>query len=204
MYAHVAALDSWCATQLEGSYIPQHALQHYDLIRVLHLHIDRGQGKHLQKMHIEDDNLSRAWWGGWVFIRAVLWEIRIKLAVPIPRSFIEPVSPSELKQAALATLEGWIKPLLEEPAELVNPGYQPYCVLTLCRILYSLEKDAIASKQVAACWAQETLGEPWVNLIERAWVGQHNPQVKVQPVDVDGTLDFIRCTLEIANCAHPL
>jgi len=64
MHAHIATLDSWCATQLEGSYIPRQAMQNYDPLRALHLHIDRGRNEHLQRMQIEDSRLSRAWWGG--------------------------------------------------------------------------------------------------------------------------------------------
>ena len=196
MHTRIAKLDSWCATQLEGSYIPRHSLQTFDSVHVLHLHIDRGKDEHLQRMLIEDDRLSRAWWGGWVFMRAILWEHGIALAGPDPQTFIEPVPPGELKQAAQATLEGWLEPFLKDIGELANPGYQPYCVLTLCRILYTLEYDAIASKQVAARWVQETLGEPWIALIDRAWFGRHDPHAKASKVDVDGILDFIRFTLD--------
>jgi predicted nucleotidyltransferase len=203
MHAHIATLDSWCATRLEGSYIPQQSLQHYDPIRALHLHIDRGQGECLQKMQIEDDNLSRAWWGGWVLLRLALLEKGITLTGPDPETLITPVSPDELKQATLAILQESVVLLLEQPAQIKYCGLQSYTVLTLCRTLYTLEYGAIASKQVVARWAQETLGEPWVNLIERAWVGRHNPQAKLQPVDVNETLDFIRYTLDITNSAHP-
>ncbi len=109
-----------------------------------------------------------------------------------------------MKQATLATLQKSVAPLLEQPAQIKYSGLQSCTVLTLCRTLYTLEYGAVVSKKVSASWAQETLGEPWVSLIERAWVGRHNPQAKVQPVDMNGTLDFIRYTLEIANSAHPI
>ncbi|MGA2490848.1 MAG: aminoglycoside adenylyltransferase domain-containing protein [Anaerolineales bacterium] len=196
MHSRIAMLNSWCATQLEGSYVPLNALQKYDPMHVLYLHIDRGLDEQLQRMKIEDARLSHAWWGGWVFLRAVLWENGIKLAGPDPKSFIVPVSQNELKQAALATLQGWGEPLLEEPAELLNPGYQSYCVLTLCRILYTLEFGAITSKQAAACWAQEKLDKRWGTLIQRAWAGRHNPQGKVLPEAIKETQDLIRFILE--------
>jgi hypothetical protein len=63
MHARIAALDSWCATQLEGTYIPQHALQYYDPLRALYVHIDRGPGERLRRMQIDEPLLSRAWWG---------------------------------------------------------------------------------------------------------------------------------------------
>jgi predicted nucleotidyltransferase len=196
MHARIAMLDSWCATQLEGSYIPKHALQTYDPIRVLHLHIDRGREEKLHRMQIDDPLISRAWWGGWVLLRAALLEIGTPLAGPAPATLITPVSPDELRQAMLATLEGWVEPLLENPEQIKYRGYQSYFVLTLCRILYTLKYVAIASKPVAAHWAQERLGEPWAALIERAWAGRHNPGAQASPEDVNGTLDYIRYTLE--------
>ena len=196
MHARIATLDSWCATQLEGTYIPRQALQTYDPVRALHLHIDRGPGEHLHRMQLEDTRLSRAWWGGWVLLRAVVRENGIPLAGPAPTTLIDPVSPDELKQANLAVLDGWAGSLLEHPAELASRGYQSYTVLTLCRTLYTLEHGAIVSKQVAASWAQEMLGEPWMSLIERAWDGRHHPDAEASPEDVNGTLEFIRFTLE--------
>ncbi len=203
MHERIAALDSWCATQLEGSYLPRRALRTFDPVRVLHLHIDRGRGERLQRMHIEDDRTRRAWWGGWVFLRAVLCENGITLAGPESTTLVEPVQPGELKQAALATLEGWLEPLLEEPAELLNPGFQPYVVLTLCRLLYTLEQDAVVSKQVAARWAQGILGEPWNTLIEQAWTGRHHPGGKASPEAIRASQDFICFTLERSRTYRP-
>lgn len=195
MHTRIAKLDSWCATQLEGSYIPLQALRQYDPVRVLHLHIDRGPGECLERMHIEDPVLSRAWWGGWVLLRAALFEKGITLTGPAPQSLVEPVSSEDLKQATLAILPGWAVPLQKHPAELAHRGYQSYTVLTLCRMLYTLENAAIASKPVAACWAQIRLGKPWAALIERAWAGRHDPQSVASAEDVESTLEFIRFTL---------
>lgn len=196
MHMRIAKLDSWCATQLEGSYIPQQALRHFDPVRVLYLHLDRGREERLHRMQIEDAHLSRAWWGGWVLLRSVLWGNGITLAGPDPKTLLEPVPPDELKEANLATLKEWMRPLLKKPTELENSGYQSYFVLTLCRILYTHEHGIIVPKQTAARWAQETLGEPWASLIERAWTGRQNPGMKAPREEIKKTQDFIRCTLE--------
>jgi hypothetical protein len=196
MHMRIARLDSWCATQLEGSYLPQQALRHFDPVRALHLHLDRGREEHLHRMEIEDAHLSRAWWGGWVLLRSVLWENGITLAGPDPKTLLEPVAPDELKEANLATLEEWIRPMLKDPVELENTGYQSYLVLTLCRILYTHDHGIIVPKQTAARRAQETLGEPWASLIERAWAGRQNPGMKAPREEIKKTQDFIRCTLE--------
>ena len=192
MHAHIAQMDSWCATQLEGSYIPRQAMLTFDPQRVLHIHIDRGRNERLQRMLIDDALVSRAWWGGWVLLRSVLWENGITLAGPEPRTLIEPVSPDDLKQASLANLPGWAEPLLDRPEELAGRGYQFYVVLTLCRMLYTLEYGRITSKPESARWAQERLGPPWPALIERAWVGRHTAGSPATPEDLNLTLEFIR------------
>jgi hypothetical protein len=196
MHTRIAQLDSWWAIQLEGTYIPQHALQDYDPVNALHIHLDRGPAEQLHRMYIDDPLLSRAWWGGWLVLRAALFEKGITLAGPSPQSLINRVSPDELRQASLANLDGWAVPLLEQPSEFAHRGYQSYIVLTLCRILYTLELGVIASKPVAARWAQAKFGVPWSNLIERTWEGRHNPGMLANPQDVNGTLAFIRFSLE--------
>ena len=195
MHVRIATIDSWCATQLEGSYVPQGALRQYDPVHALHLHIDRGKGEQLKKMQLDSALLSRAWWGGWVLLRDSLREKGITLAGPAPRTLIDPVSPEELEQAAQAILQGWATQILDTPAEIDSRGYQSYTVLTLCRILYTLQNSSVASKPVAARWAQETLDPRWIPLIERAWLGRQKAGLKAEPHDVNETLDFIRYTL---------
>ena len=196
MHTRIARIDSWCATQLEGSYIPQPALRRYDPVRALYLHIDRGRDERLHRMQLANPDLSRAWWGGWVILRSNLWECGITLAGPAPQTMIDPVTPDDLGQATLAVLHGWAAQILVDPAQMDGHGYQSYVVLTLCRMLYTLEYGLLVSKLVAARWAQAVLGEPWRSLIERAWLGRQNPGVQAAPEDVNGTLDFIRYTLE--------
>ena len=196
MHVRIATIDSCCATQLEGSYVPQEALRRYDPVRALHLHIDRGKGERLNKMQLDNALLSRAWWGGWVLLRDMLREKGIPLAGPVSKTLIDPVSPEELRQAAQAILQGWAAQILGTPAEIDSCGYQSYTVLTLCRILYTLQNGSVASKPVAARWTQETLDPRWIPLIERAWLGRQNPGLKAESEDVNETLNFIRYTLE--------
>jgi hypothetical protein len=186
MHDRIAATDSPWAIQLEGSYIPQHALRRYDPAHALHPNIERGNGERL-KMALHD----RAW----AVHRYVLRERAITLSGPAPQTLIDPVSPEELRQAMREELHGWATQLLNDPAQISDRGYQSYTVLTLCRILYTLERGAVVSKRVAARWVQETLGERWTPLIERTWVGRHHPQWEAQSEDVDGTLDLIRYAL---------
>ena len=80
----------------------------------------------------------------------------------------------------------------QRPARLQSSEYQAYAILTMCRALYTLQHGTVVSKPVAARWAQETLGERWAALIERAAAWRHDA-----PLDeLNETLDFIRYTLE--------
>jgi hypothetical protein len=195
MHARIAKIDSWCAIQLEGSYVPQYALRTFDPVRVLFNHIDRGPSEQLHRMEIKDEKISRAWWGGWVILRRVLLESGITIAGPLPAALMDPVSLEELKQANLADLHGWFEAMLEDSTQLESFGYQPYAVLTLCRILHTHERGTIVSKEDAAKWAQEKLDEPWSSLVTRAWFGRHHPEIKASPDEIERTKDFIRFTL---------
>jgi predicted nucleotidyltransferase len=196
IHAHLSTLDSWCATQLEGSYIPRAALRRYDPVHALHVHIDRGNGETLKRMNIHHENLRRAWWGGWVVLRSNLWEHGITVAGAAPHTLIDPVTPKDLRQATLALLQGWAANILEDPSQMDTRGYQSYVVLTLCRILYTLQHGTLVSKPIAVDWARETLGEQWLPLIDRAWAGRQNPQSEIPPDDINGTLAFIHSTIE--------
>lgn len=96
----------------------------------------------------------------------------------------------------LSILSGWAAQILDEPAQMKHRGYQSYTVLSLCRILYTLQFGTVVSKPVAARWTQETLDERWVPLIERTWEGRHNPGLEASADDVKGTLEFIQYALE--------
>lgn len=190
MHARIAASDSWWATELEGPYIPQHAIRRYDPIHALHPHIDRGRGESLSMKQVDSDRVIQ---------RHTLREQGVVVAGPVPHTLIDPILPNELRRAVLEILHRWLAPMLDDPAQLNSRGYQSYTVLSMCRMLYTLQYGTVVSKPVAARWAQETLAERWVPLIERALAGRHNPQSKAQSDDVNGTLDFVRYTLECSQ-----
>lgn len=187
MHEHIAALDTRLAIQLEGSYISQHAIRRFDPEYALHPSIERGSGERL-KMVVHDES--------WAVHRYVLRERGITLIGPSPQTLIDPVSPAELRKAMLNVLHVWAAHILNHPEEMKSRGYQSYTVLSLCRILYTLQSGEVVSKPFAMRWAKEALGEKWVSLIDRAWIGRQNSQLKTEPEDVNGTLDFIRYVLD--------
>lgn len=177
MHARIAASESKWATELEGSYIPERVLRRYEPANARHPTIGRHKDAHLR---VEQDDSD------WVIKRHVLREQGIALAEPPPHTLIDPVQPSELRRAVLETLTRWWTPMLDDPTRLQSPGYRAYAILTLCRMLYTLQYGTIISKSFAARWALASLDERWTGLIEWAMIWQ--PE---KPADtLNETLDF--------------
>lgn len=172
------------AKKLEGTYIPQKEFRRYDPNDGPYPCTNEG------KFYLAGHE------NHWVLARQLLRENGVIVAGADPKTLIDPVSADEIRQAVIAFLNEWWSPMLDNPFRLQSAEYQAYAVLTMCRALYTLENGTIASKPVCARWAQETLDERWVPLIDRAWVGRKNPGLKAESNDVNETLDFIRYTME--------
>lgn len=183
MHAQIAASDSNWATDLEGAYLSLAALCRYEAIP--HLQLERGEGRTLELA-----NHFR------VVERAVLCERGIVVAGPPIQDLIDPVPLNDLRQSMLEILDEWVVFLLDDPAPFRNRGDQSYSVLSLCRILYTLEHDAVVSKPAAARWAQATFGAPLDSLIERALTGRHHPAEQTDLMDAQKTLEFARFTFQ--------
>lgn len=186
MHERLAALDSPWAIQLEGSYLPHYALRRFDPAHTQYPNIERGAGERLKIVrHAEP----------WDVHRSVLRERGITLSGPAPVTLIDPVTPEQLRQAMRSVLSEWAAHILDNPDQMKPRGYQSYTVLSMCRVLYTLHYGTVVSKPVAAGWVQKTLDERWAPLIERAWVGRHNPDTEAPAEDIRATLEFIRYTL---------
>jgi predicted nucleotidyltransferase len=189
MHDRIATSDSCWAIQLEGSYISQRALRCHDSEHADHPNIERGDGECL-KMAYHDE--------AWIIHRYILRERGITLFGPDPETLIDPISPNDLRRAMLPILHGWVTQILNDPNEIISRGYpSSYIVLTLCRILYTLQFGDVVSKPEAARWAKETVSEKWKAFVDRAWVGRHHYQPLTPDTDdMNQTLDFIRYALE--------
>jgi predicted nucleotidyltransferase len=187
MHERFNLLDTQWSTNLEGSYISRHALRRYDPNHVNHPNMERGFGERLKIVYHDET---------WNIHRYVLRERGIVIIGPDPKALIDSVSPNDLRRAVLPALHGWATKILNNPDEIVHQGYQSYTVLTLCRILYTLEFGDIVSKRKAARWIKETQGGKWSALIDQAWIGRHNPQLLASTDDINQTLDLIRYALD--------
>jgi hypothetical protein len=192
MHERINLLDTQWTINLEGSYISQDALRRYDPNHANYPNLERGLGERLKIVHHDEI---------WNVHRYILRERGITITGPDPKTLIDPISPNELRRSMMPALHGWATQILNNPEEIARQGYQSYTVLSLCRILYTLEFGDIVSKRKAARWVEETQGEKWSALIDRAWIGRHNPQLLASPDDMNQTLHLIRYALDEAPFA---
>jgi Nucleotidyltransferase domain len=101
MHERIATGTSKWGRELEGSYIPQRALRH-DRRPNAHPYIDRGSTL----------AIVRPERGYWVIHRHVLREHGVVMAGRPPRTLIEPVQPSDLREAAFGILREWWMPMV--------------------------------------------------------------------------------------------
>lgn len=186
MHEALAQIDSPWALQLEGSYLSRRAVRCFDPEDALYPNIERGPGERLKWAYHDET---------WDLHRYVLRERGICLVGPAAETLIDPVPPDRLRAVMRSNLTGWAARFLEDPGPLQSRGYQSFVVLSLCRILYTLETSRVVSKRVAADWAQAHLDERWAPLIARAFEGRHHPDDLPAPEDIRETQAMIRAAL---------
>jgi len=187
MHEMISVIDSPWRNQLEVSYISKDALRRFDPTNTKHPHLDRGTDEKLHIITHESD---------WVIERHVLRERGIIIVGPDPKTLIDPVSPNDLRTAVGEGMPVWLNPMIENPAGMSTRGYQSFVVLSLCRMLYTLQHGEILSKAAAADWARRNIDPKWIPLIDRALIGRQYPNLDAQPEDIIGTVDMMRFTLQ--------
>jgi hypothetical protein len=184
LHAQLAADSPRWGLELEGSYVAATSIRHHDVRPGAHPYIDRGTGR-LEIVQPEN--------GYWVIHRHVLREHGVVLAGPTPRTLIDAVDPDELRRAVVDLLREWWAPMLADASRLQHWGYRCYAVLTMCRILYSVDRGTVVSKRRAASWVQ-TVEPRWMGVIAAALAWS-----PTTPPDLPDTLALIRHTVEGAT-----
>jgi hypothetical protein len=193
MHDELARLDSPWATQHEGSYLSLHELRRYDPAHASHPNIERGNGERL-KWATHDTT--------WNVHRYILRERGIVIKGPPPRSLLDPIDFDELRAHMKRCMLDWPGVLVQySHLPISSRGYQSYIVLTVCRMLCTIERGEICSKLAAANWAQETLHEPWSELIAHAWIGRSQADAPADPAIVALTRAFISFALERSHAS---
>ena len=189
MHGRIYDLDSHWAQHLEGSYMPKGVLKAHDPARTPLLFLENGSRELIRSTH---DNTQ--------LVRWVLREYGLTIAGPPPHALIEPVPADDMRREAAATMRDWAEEIFADPNQMDNRWYQPYAVLSYCRMLHTLETGRVVSKPAGARWAKSALDPQWAGLIERAWAERPYPSLKIRqkadPDDFKRTLDFIRYALD--------
>ena len=97
-------------------------------------------------------------------------------------------------------MSSWREHWLANPEGLDNRFYQPFAVLSYCRMLYSLQTGAVESKRAGAMWAMETSDRNWRPLIQGALDARPGDAAlkvrqKAVPVDLESTWAFMQYAL---------
>ncbi|HLF01797.1 MAG TPA: aminoglycoside adenylyltransferase domain-containing protein, partial [Anaerolineales bacterium] len=184
--------DSYWARHLEGSYFPKATLRRFDPTRSPPLYVDNGSRELVRSDH--DNTLVVRW---------ALREYGITLAGPDAHTLIDPVPASELRQEVSATMRRWAEMIFAEPEQMNNRWYQPFAVLSYCRMLHTLHTGRVGSKPAGAEWAAGALDSRWSGLIQRARQERPDQYLKIhQPADAadfNSTLEFIKYALDVSR-----
>jgi hypothetical protein len=187
LHATFAASNSPWAKKVEAVYVPQTTLRRDSPNSEKYPQIERDTT--LFKATLED---------GWIFQCYTLREHGLVLCGPDPHTLIDPVGPEDMR-LPVAVMSGlWLEQARHDPEWLDwarQRDNHRFVILTLCRMLYSLANGAVASKPVAARWAQTELGQPWETLIAGSLARQYEAGDILQR-ELDETVAFIQYTFE--------
>jgi Domain of unknown function (DUF4111)/Nucleotidyltransferase domain len=158
------------AKHLEGSYIPIALLRQIDPERTPLPYLDNGATRLELDPHCNS-----------ALVRWILRNHGISLYGPHPSILIDPVAGTDQRIEAQEMLVEY----LDWGASLstMSAWEQPYLVLTISRLLHTIESGEITSKAEAATSTIARLPE-WAPLVEQALADRPNPWTRVhQPAD---------------------
>ena len=182
MHLALAAGSKW-QRKLEGAYVPKAVIQRHD-----------SQGPLVPTVN-EGSFYMAPLGSDWVMQRKILRETECAVCGPSVRKLIDPVGSEDLRAALLAIIDGWWEPMLADQSRLLNPGYQPFAVLSMCRSLYTMRMGELASKTKGARWGMATLPAEWSFLIDQALQWGDGDDIE----SIDRTAAFMRYVIELCR-----
>ncbi len=139
----------------------------------------------------------------WVLERWTVRERGVVLLGPDPKTLIDPVSPQEIREAAVAELRQRLQHWRDGSwprGELLHRGAQGYEIETACRALFTHETGTLSSKREAIAWALERLPEQWRPLIN--WSQQHHKDRTADDTRIEEVMRFLRWAASQAGAAQ--
>lgn len=92
----------------------------------------------------------------------------ISIIGPEPAAFIPDVLWADLEQEMWTNLYGYWLPKADSRWLFLSSTWVAFAVLTLCRIVYTMERHTVTSKSAAAAYARDALPTEWDRLIREA------------------------------------
>ena len=192
VHAFIFTRDCYCARHLEGAYFPKDILSDLTNTNAPLWYLDNGSLNFEQSTH---DNT--------LVIRWVLRECGVTLTGPAPSTWIPPVPDEMLKAEVWRTMRDWGGEILRDEFQIDNRFYQAFTVLSMCRMLHTLDEGGVHSKTEGAAWAKTSLDPAWIDLIDDALSARPDLYEKcwipADPEKLMRTKAFIRYTFEAAG-----
>lgn len=189
MHSEINQQNTPLAQEIEGFYVSSEAVRRYNPRHSHFVNLERGSNEQLK--WCEQDYY-------WIIHRYILCEYGVTLTGPQPVNLIDPVSADGLRRTMSSVLDEWGRYICQKPDIIAQPGYQSYAVLTICRILYTLNAGDIVSKREAAEWASSALENRWDPLVTKALLDRQSPTTPSQ-AEVEETLAFLDYAVKYEN-----
>lgn len=179
-----AGNSEW-AKKIEAVYVPPAALSLSTLPEARFPQVEKGTSLFVEQLE-----------PGWSIHCATIRNYGVTIAGPDPRTLIDPVDPDVMRRASMGIAEEWYA-LSQGDQDWLDwmKSAQPFVVLTLCRLLYTLVTGGVASKPAAALWAEASLPSRWAEVIKRARDQSASSRDSAE-YDIQWTRSFIAFTVE--------
>ena len=182
MHSGILKNDSKWAKKLEGSFIKK------DLLKSV-------TPPKTPRLYINGSNFNLLLYGyEWLIEKYIIREKSIIVTGPSSTTFMDPISPKDLRQANVKIINEEWKPMLNKLSRLNENEYQQYAVLTMCRLLFFFTHEEIVSKKVAAKWIQKKFSK-WNSLVENALNWRDGQEFS----HLDEAKDFIKFAIEFTE-----
>jgi predicted nucleotidyltransferase len=184
--------ESPWSKHLEGSYIPRYILADYNRAGEEVWYLDHGSTIFERSDH--DNTIAVKW---------IVREKGVVLAGPEPSEIMVPIPIPELQKDVYRTFAKWAEVIVQDHDVIGSHFYQTFAVLSYARMLPAIRSGEIGSKQDGSEWAKANLDPRWHDLIDRSWLGRHDPSTSskrpADPEDLEQTIEFIKICLQEAR-----
>ena len=193
LHEEIPAWRGYWAYNLEGSYAPKADLQTLAALGRPWLYVNRGAREMAWSAHCNTED-----------VRWVLRERRVVLNGADPHEFACEVPTTALQRKMQPQIESFLDDLLTWTTLEIS-WTQRYAVEASSRMLYTLERGEVISKQDALDWATSTMPGEWRDLIDQVrqdrFVRWNGPP---RPGSVERTLAFIEYVQDRARTGDAL